>query len=284
MPESDFYKREHQFTSRKLASKFTGTKAITGGHYKTRAFHTNSLNTIAEREALTKLINIIDSTLERKQLILEAIEEYHDQLEGNSGSFCEQEEDFKKHYDWLQNILGQTNQSLEAALVLQQVMYGKIYTGTSMTPENMNDSTVQMIPDSCRGKKWGLALRHCATEIGAELVRKPSKYPALSNKDAVDNIGEDFLSNEINSAMGVILTVDLLSEIKCNDGNGHKNFFGPMRQNLSLMKYAKFPQLPEELVDVIDSRESAFDDLKQSLKMLESELRTSIDFAPPYIN
>ena len=250
------------------------TKTRNKDNNTTTSSHHDFVNIVAEREALAKLINIIDSTLERKQLILDAIYKFHDILEQTGGSFFTQQEDFKKHYDWLQDSLRQTNQALEAAIVFQQVMYGKIYTGLSMLPERKNDSPAQMIPSLIKRQKWELSLRHYAKEIGSEVVRRITKNSFSSKKDEISNMKDDFLSNTMTSAVSTVLTADLLSEIKCETGESLK-----MRQSSSLPGQNEFPQLPEELNDVINTRRSALDELGESLKMLQSELTLSTNLS-----
>ncbi len=224
-----------------------------------KAKNSKSESFVAEREVLTKLMNLIDSLLERKDAILDAIDSFHNEL-GNSLNGPGDE--FKQHYEWLQDNLLQTNLALEAALTYQQVMYGKMYSGTSLVTLNTASDSDLMIPDSHHGRKWGHTLSRCATELGS-VVTKRTLDQSLSNSETV--------INSVSSAAALILTTDILSEIKY--GKGLKSVAGALRQNMFSLKLEPIPALPRELSIVATSRKAAMEDLVEALNMLQSELK-----------
>lgn len=227
-----------------------------------KAKNLKSESFVAERELLTKLMNLIESLLERKDAILDAIDSFHNEL-GNSLNGPGDE--FKQHYDWLQDNLLQTNLALEAGLTYQQVMYGKMYSGTSLVTLNTGSDSDLMIPDSHHGRKWGHTLHRCAMELGAEVTKRTLHDQALSNSETV--------INSVSSAAALILTTDILSGIKY--GKGLKSVAGALRQNMFSLKLEPIPALPKELSKVATSRQAAMEDLEEALNMLQSELKIS---------
>ena len=244
------------------------------------------LNRVTEREALAKLMNIIDASLERKQAILDAIDNFHNLFEGTKGVFLHLEEDeFKGHYNWLQESLRCTDQALEAALVYQQIMYSSIYTGISMIPSLHNPIDEQIPTPSKGGKELGRTLGRGAMEIGSELAKRSLNNCSVHNpvsrgKEAI-NTRNNFLLNRVSSAVGILLAGDLLIEKSHQDKNDSERYLcidsiETLRATASLLKHAKMPLLPEEIVDTTNTRQSALDDLEASLKIFESELVTSL--------
>ena len=266
----DFYKREAQFASNKLPSiklpsKLRNKKKISRAKYKSHL-----LGVTAEREILAKLMNILESNLERKRNILDAIETFQSLMEKTKSSFRDQRENFKSHYEWLQESLKQTNQVVEAALIHQQVMYGKLYTGNPMVTGQGKKERVPVVDDGLLNERM---LRRSTVEIGREMASKVLNLSSQAKKSSRD----DFLSHTITSAIDMILTADLSSEMKYFGTKGKNDMAPIVTQNQFARQNFTFPQLPKELMGTVKSRELALEDLKDSVQMLQSELMCSID-------
>ena len=222
-----------------------------------------SLQTIAEREALVKIMNIIESNLERKREILDAINEFH-----MIGAYdISKNEVFKNHYVWLHENLSFTEEALESALVHQQILYSKIYTGTTMVPNN----DMQLLDTNYRspenvGKKNDLIIQTTAKEIADELM---AQIIESSNNTDAFSARKSFLSNRMSSATGVMLINDLLRR---NEELLRTNVSYSITDEVSRLSTTKIPDLPPELIDASHARFAALNDLKDSLKMLQSEL------------
>jgi hypothetical protein len=230
-------------------------------------------------------MNIIDSSLERKEAILDVIDKFHHLLEGNKDAKQHfQKGDLKDHYDWLLESLRLTDQALEAALVHQQIMYGKIYAGMSMVPPTVNNKR-QIVPTSQAGKKWGQILSQGAAEIGSELAQRAFENVLCSNpthegtKVISNTARNEFISNRITSSVEVLLTSELLCK-KSHPQNKtremHQDAVKIMRKTVSSLTQTLIPQLPKEINSTMKIRESALCDLKESLNMLESELMVTV--------
>jgi len=106
------------------------------GLTKKATFPNNTLvERVAERETLVELIGTIDAALNRKTMLLDAIEKCNQDISSMREKYGSNDEKlaecspFMTHYSWLQANLRMTNQSLESSLALLQTMYGKSYTG-----------------------------------------------------------------------------------------------------------------------------------------------------------
>ena len=82
---------------------------------------------VAERETLVRLVGVIAGAMQRKTRILETMETFDDpdilKVQG------EALEVLKDHFAWLQANLHMTSRCLESALLYVQVMYGDAYAG-----------------------------------------------------------------------------------------------------------------------------------------------------------
>ena len=94
---------------------------------------------VAERETLVRLMCVLDVGIKRKEMLLEAVENFHRILDAQvreSGKdveailSCSLNKDFKDHYAWLNANLQLNELTLEAAMVHLQLMYGQGYART----------------------------------------------------------------------------------------------------------------------------------------------------------
>ena len=275
MCQEDFYKREAGFSAEKLVLKDTNV-----GHAKVLRSQSNLQ--VEEREALIKMMNVIEATLERKQTILHVIDEFHNILINckNCALAHFEEEDFVSHYTWLQENLKSTERALEAAIVHQQIMYSKMYTGLTVLPPVASKRYEQKLPPSNERKKVHCMLSQCTDEFSSELTVRAFKEPLIQQKPGIGQGGtharklrENFLLNRISSAVEVLLTGDLVSEMS-QENSKHITESIPevMVQTLNLFSNSNMPNLPQEIMDTIYSRNAALADLIEGMGMLESEL------------
>ena len=85
-----------------------------------------------EREVLTKLIDIYDSLLLRKEILLDSIDAFQESFSSSSTLVGPNDEvglleSYQDHYEWLQRSLQETNSSIRAMLIHMRVMYGSAY-------------------------------------------------------------------------------------------------------------------------------------------------------------
>ena len=91
---------------------------------------------VAEREALVSLMSIIETASSRKARLLDVIEKFSallvDRLPFGEGPPSNHVISgyFEKHFAWLRANLMETNKTLESAVSLMKVMYGKAYSST----------------------------------------------------------------------------------------------------------------------------------------------------------
>lgn len=221
-------------------------------------------NLVTEREALTKLMGIIDSTIERKQALLDAIEAFHGQLMDHSHALADE---FVHHYDWLQENLNQTNDALESALVYQQIMYGQLYAGNSVANNTNSRNTTQKKMNSSRGKKWERTLQRCAMELGSEMTIRTLQDISFSPNN-------NTLTDSLHSVASILITTDLISEMN-NYGQSNDDVVQSLRRNISSLSHNSSDSLPMEMMNIVQSRTCAFNDVEEALKMLQSELTMS---------
>ncbi len=236
---------------------------------------------VGEREVLVKMMNVIEAILERKQVILRVINEFHRML--NEGEVCIsshfEKEDLLSHYSWLQENLKSTDQALDAALVHQQIMYSRIYTGRSAVPPAISIRHEHKFPTSNKRKKWQQVLSRCAEEIGSELAARAFEETEIERgkKDTLArNLRDHVLLNKVSSAAEALLTGDLISKIS-QGSNKHINQSVPkeMIHTLNLLSNSTMPNLPKEIMDTIHSRNAALTNLIEGMQMLESEISIS---------
>lgn len=101
--------------------------------------NSSRIDTATERECLIRLIGMIDAMTDRKAQIINALDSCYDTIQTkkenqgvnkdiiNSIHEVEVSDYLKEHHAWLHANLETTNESLYAALVHLQVMYGKAY-------------------------------------------------------------------------------------------------------------------------------------------------------------
>jgi hypothetical protein len=88
---------------------------------------------VAEREALMKLASLLDALIERKAMLLDALEAmqtsvtHSDRHFTGIGNIIKVNKEFQEHYAWLDANLDETNLHLDAALTHLQTLYGKAY-------------------------------------------------------------------------------------------------------------------------------------------------------------
>ncbi len=226
-------------------------------------FDSNSAMVVAEREALAKIMNVIDSNLERKRAIIDALEQFHSM--GNVD--LSKNDDFTCHYLWLHENLRTTEQALESALVHQQILYSKLYAGTSMVP-----NTKQSLVNSCHptfhsSKKNDFIIKKNAKEIANEMITRMSEQ--ISDVIDAKNPRHSYMSKRISTATSVMLINNLLRN---NQPLLRSNVSESITDEVTLLSSTRIPDLPPELIDISHARDAALNDLKDALKMLESEL------------
>ena len=92
------------------------------------------VDAVAERECIVKLIEIIDTSMQRKTLLLESIAKLNSVAAANKEELSamspeqRRSSSFLQHYTWLIANLEVTTRSLESAMVHLQIMYGKGYS------------------------------------------------------------------------------------------------------------------------------------------------------------
>jgi hypothetical protein len=65
------------------------------------------IKAVAEREALMKLLSLVDALIERKDLLLDALEVMHSSIPTSAGEYLEMNSNhglgnaFQEHYSWL---------------------------------------------------------------------------------------------------------------------------------------------------------------------------------------
>lgn len=73
-----------------------------------------------------KLLSLVDAMIERKDLLLDALEMMHSSI-ASLKPYHGLDNDFQEHYSWLHANLDETNLQLDAALAHLQILYGKAY-------------------------------------------------------------------------------------------------------------------------------------------------------------
>ena len=80
-----------------------------------------------------KLMSVVDTLLERKSLLLDALDEMDScvslppRKRISTVEHFDHGSEFEEHYVWLSANLDETNERIQAALVHMQVMYGRGY-------------------------------------------------------------------------------------------------------------------------------------------------------------
>lgn len=86
-----------------------------------------TIERVAERETITRLMGVISIAMQRKSKILETMEMFNDpDFEKVQGDALEV---LKNHFAWLQANLQMATRCLDSALLYAQVMYGDAYAG-----------------------------------------------------------------------------------------------------------------------------------------------------------
>ena len=85
-----------------------------------------------ERDALTKLMEIYESLLKRKQLVLDSIKAFHDSFVSSPTSVhpndeIELLESYQEHHEWLLSNMQEINSSIGTVLLHMRAMYGNAY-------------------------------------------------------------------------------------------------------------------------------------------------------------
>ncbi len=262
----DFYKREFEVSAKKTKTKQLLSQLKRGSNLDLSSdYDFKAILAVAEREALAKTMNIIDSNLERKRAILDAMNEFH--MMGAVD--MSKNEVFKNHYTWLHDNLTLTEEALESAFVHQQILYSKIYTGMTMVPNKHDQYNSNSRSSTNGGKKNDLVIQKTAKEIADELVTRIVDISNNNNRNDTHNAREALLTDRLSSATRIMLINALLRK---NQPLLKPHVSETITNEISRLSSTKIPHLPSQLTNITLARDAAVNDLKESLKMLESEL------------
>mmetsp|Transcript_30124 Transcript_30124/g.69520 ORF Transcript_30124/g.69520 Transcript_30124/m.69520 type:complete len:383 (+) Transcript_30124:3-1151(+) len=134
---------------------------------------------VAEREIVIKLIEVIDSAMKRKSMLLKCLSQCHDA----TGNNTDIDDSFKRHYSWLLANLRATCASLDSAMAHLQVMYGERYSQSegviqSDKQKNQWDATSDQIDRVTTSHSisrrvyapWTASLLAHATKLGLQMT------------------------------------------------------------------------------------------------------------------
>lgn len=247
------------------------------------------LERITEREALVKLMCMIELMIERKKLLLKAIDKCHSNYQNaiNNGDDPSKMADHKalqEHYSWLHSNLKLNEASLEIALAQMQIIYGEVYTGISMSATKKKSQTCKDVQDRetmiLQNKKgdipWVQAMDEFALDIGQDMATR-----LISNKPSTTDA---YTAAMLSSAGGVLLTLDLITNALSDNRqslweqrnclkstSGSKSSKALLFNQLNLLEPAHMG-LPSEASDLLQARDSAFQALVDSVNMFSAEI------------
>jgi hypothetical protein len=259
---------------------------------------------VEEREALVKLMCEIELILERKDALLEAIDEFSkalkhalengdvlDSVSTKSDPLEAKKKDahsqFQLHSTWLQSNLKLTNRALASALTQLQIIYGNGYTGFStFQSRKKNTETIpndQYIDAITTGKDSNCsehyhAMEMLAFDVGDDIAAKVIS-PDSSDKNT-NMAKNDYIQGMTAPAGGLLVIADLLTEMM----QPSKEMMQPskemmpglatlvMRALLDQLKPEPMQNLPEEADEILRSREVAYNTLTNAVNMLLAEL------------
>jgi len=243
---------------------------------------------ITEREALVKLMCMIELMIERKKLLLKAIDKCHLNYENaiNNGDVPSKMADhkaFQEHYSWLHSNLKLNEASLEIALAQMQIIYGEAYTGISMLPTEKKSLSCKSLQDrntiaqnEPHNIPWMQAVDDFALDVGQDMATR-----LISIKPSTTDA---YTASMLSSAGGMLLTSDLIANaLTDNDqslqkqrnclktisgSNSSKNI---LLNQLSLLEPTHIG-LPSEASNLLQARDSAFQALADSVRMFAAEI------------
>jgi hypothetical protein len=254
---------------------------------------------VAERETLVELIATIEAGVERKTLILDAINKCNKDVESfkeNDNSKLPEGVPFAMHYAWLQANLRMTNQSLESALALYQTMYRspymrllkeepvaknvKLETQLQRLRDEDNVDSQTVIP-------WSLALEKASQRIGS-LVTRTVKVGERETISKEEELRDEYMDEALSGACRFLLSANYCGALvrsERSEPGGDKGLFlsvAPMNANLQQQLRSLQPKpLPpitgdklklKKLHRVDEERNSAMKELQEALKSFEAEM------------
>lgn len=244
---------------------------------------------VAEREALVKLMCMLESLIERKEAILQAQEKcntvFKTALENGQispSSPDDKTSTFKEHYAWLQSNAKLTERALEIALIQMQIVYGKAYSGFSpLIPQKKlqpMDQSAEVEPsdaDIASSSLYYQAVDGFAFAMGEDIANKT--LSSSPSEGATKPLTDEYMASMLASAGGLLVASDLLME-QLQKGEQTKSILhnatmkAALLSQLHLLKPEPIQNLPTEFEHVLVSRASAFKALVESVEMLSAEL------------
>ncbi|GKY91180.1 hypothetical protein MPSEU_000090700 [Mayamaea pseudoterrestris] len=242
---------------------------------------------VAETEAFVGLLAVIDAATRRKEALLAALEEANAVVANNDNVSVQ----FQYAREWLKLNLLQTDQVLNAAMPKLRLMYGTLYmpTPTERDQTSQDDrysfveKSFDTIAQCCRpgsdlGKDWNTILLS-ETANASKTMATTVIHRALADKRVALPPAEDLRSTEY--LLGPVGSVLLAASY------GHRfartsKVADPVPLTSALETASKALVLSSDIpevanadelyVDVQAGRDSAADDLKEALTLLQTEI------------
>lgn len=125
---------------------------------------------IYEQDALALCMTLIDSLIERKEVLLNSIDCINKEISANSDN--QSRSSILQHFDWLIQNQKKTEGALQTALVYLKIIYGKAFDGNKFIPiaEQQKSTTCSrnLVEASDISEELKHAIESCSSELGSK--------------------------------------------------------------------------------------------------------------------